>query len=985
MKTIRSIYLIIGMVFLSVVAEAQRIPEGKSPAMYSLPPVQNFTNDDYDSYIQNWDITQDSTGKILVANIGAVLEFDGVNWRSSTITNHRTLSIEQANDGRIYTGGIGELGYLTSSEEDSTITRSYHSLLSKIPKEYRDFQAVWNVIAAGQNVFFRTKAYLFQFKNDTIHVHHPAKEFNTAFRVNNKMYIDTETEGLKVWQGQRLKTILDKQMYSNERIFSVLPYKSDRLLIAFREKGLTVFDGTELQPIGGEVNRYLSDHKVYTGLSLPDGTYLFGTLNGGIVRVDKNGNFISILASENGLQNNQVHNLYLDDEQNVWAAFNNGLSKIDYLSPARQVSENSGLEETVFATYRAKGKLFAGTKSGLKVQDFQNNSREILTQRKFRTAQNVPDRCIDFSSAADSVLAICEGNLFSIKNHQVIELIGGGSMMIIEQSNLDEDIYYMGMREGVKVVRIENDQLTDLGRIPGIEFEPNTIVEDSLGALWLGTISHGLFKVENLELQQGNLNDAEVFHYPVPHNNSNQSLRAFNISGKMVLGTSSGLFTYDMQKDSLVRDSSYADFLAEKGRQVYYMEEGQEGNIWVRSNRENQLLIKEDDDYRLHVGGLERIDTEQLNEIYVDGKGLAWFATENGLIRYDLHKDLAFPASDISFDAMVREVLANGDSLINGGPPKKKYTLDYEDNELRFTYAATSFEAPEQNQYQVWLEGFDDGWSDWTSEVQKDYTNIPEDHYTFHVRARNVYGTVSSSDQFSFTVLPPWYRTIWAYLGYLLLAGGVLYGIHRFRVNQILKEQRIRNNIASNLHDEVSATLSSISYFTQAIRQTKDKAREQRFVNLIAESTSEAKEKITDIIWSIDPENDDWVNLLAKCRRFASDLLESKNMDYELDIDRDINRPLELEVRQHLWLIFKEMVTNAARHSGADKVEVKFSYQKRMLRLAVQDNGAGFNPKGVEEGNGVKNIRARAEKIGADIMLASEPGLGTRWEMRLDL
>lgn len=354
-----------------------------------------------------------------------------------------------------------------------------------------------------------------------------------------------------------------------------------------------------------------------------------------------------------------------------------------------------------------------------------------------------------------------------------------------------------------------------------------------------------------------------------------------------------------------------------------------------------------------------------------------------GLIRYDPSSSYEY---NVDYQSIVREVKVHNDSLIYSGPRNnpKQFTLTYAENELRFQYAAPTFVRKDDVEYQVYLEGFDSKWSNWTSETQKDYTNIPEGDYTFKVRARNIHNKISRAGTFNFTVLPPWYRTIWAYGLYLIVIGGVLYGIHRIRINRILREQRIRNRIASDLHDEVSATLSSITYFAEAISQTKNGNKSERFVGLISESASEAKEKITDIIWSIDPDKDDWVNLLSKCRRFASDLFESKDMDYELDIDTDIARPLDIELRQQLWLIFKELVINAARHSQARKVEIRFGMEDNILRLVVQDNGKGIDEERLPKlGHGIKNIRKRARDIGAEIQLETDGAIGTRWIMTL--
>jgi signal transduction histidine kinase len=280
------------------------------------------------------------------------------------------------------------------------------------------------------------------------------------------------------------------------------------------------------------------------------------------------------------------------------------------------------------------------------------------------------------------------------------------------------------------------------------------------------------------------------------------------------------------------------------------------------------------------------------------------------------------------------------------------------------------------------MEGYDSDWSRWSTEAQKDYTQIREGSYTFMVRARDVTGIITEASVLPVRILPPWYRSIWAYLLYVGLISGLVYMAHIIRVRRILEVQNIRNRIASDLHDEVSATLSSISFFAEAIDRNKGKQEQgnERFLDLITKSAGEAKEKITDIIWSINPDNDDWVNLLSKCRRFASDLLESKGISYNLDMVSDIPEKMNIELRQHFWLIFKELVTNAVRHSDATHVNISFRYTSGKILIVVSDDGKGFNPDDIKEGNGLRNIRKRSDKIGA-VLTFSSSSAGTEWKL----
>ncbi len=208
----------------------------------------------------------------------------------------------------------------------------------------------------------------------------------------------------------------------------------------------------------------------------------------------------------------------------------------------------------------------------------------------------------------------------------------------------------------------------------------------------------------------------------------------------------------------------------------------------------------------------------------------------------------------------------------------------------------------------------------------------------------------------------------------------VSYVFYRYRLHYLLKEERTRNRIARDLHDDLSGTLSSISFFSEAAQRTqKNPDQSARFLTTISKSAKEAKEKINDIIWAIDPSKDDWSVFLKKCKRFAADLLDSHDISYEFDIDENFDFPVELEVRQNLWLIFKECVINLNKYSEATKAHISIKQLGNSVVMKIQDNGKGFNPEESKNGNGIKNIKHRAEAIQGTSELITEVGKGTTW------
>jgi signal transduction histidine kinase/DNA-binding response OmpR family regulator len=186
-----------------------------------------------------------------------------------------------------------------------------------------------------------------------------------------------------------------------------------------------------------------------------------------------------------------------------------------------------------------------------------------------------------------------------------------------------------------------------------------------------------------------------------------------------------------------------------------------------------------------------------VNTTYPDPDGHSvWFAGNDGLLCFDKTLKRKY---DLDFKTLIRKVqLINDKALVFNGykintknEAKSIYpTLDYNDRNLRIEFAAPFFEAEAATRYQYFLEGYDDRWSDWTSETKKDYTNIDAGFYTFRVRARNVYETLSKEASFQFKVLPPWYQTWWAYLIYAFFALLGVYFIVKWRSWKLVREKQ---------------------------------------------------------------------------------------------------------------------------------------------------------------------------------------------------
>jgi two-component system, NarL family, sensor histidine kinase UhpB len=215
--------------------------------------------------------------------------------------------------------------------------------------------------------------------------------------------------------------------------------------------------------------------------------------------------------------------------------------------------------------------------------------------------------------------------------------------------------------------------------------------------------------------------------------------------------------------------------------------------------------------------------------------------------------------------------------------------------------------------------------------------------------------------------------------------------VNRYRVlsrsKRLLEIERVRNSIARDLHDDIGSTLSSINIVSQlALRQTNGHGNGEDQFRKIAEQSGSILERMSDIVWSINPENDSLPMMVSRMKEFAAEILEPRNINYSFSGTETLNGEiLEVEQRKNVFLIFKEAINNAAKYSDASSIEITLLQKANVLRLEIRDNGRGFSIDQVEKGNGLRNMKDRAGTIRGNLIMESEPTRGTAILLELPL
>ena len=228
---------------------------------------------------------------------------------------------------------------------------------------------------------------------------------------------------------------------------------------------------------------------------------------------------------------------------------------------------------------------------------------------------------------------------------------------------------------------------------------------------------------------------------------------------------------------------------------------------------------------------------------------------------------------------------------------------------------------------------------------------------------------------------------------FLLFAGGaILFYIDRMQRNRKKQLEEVRARISRDLHDDMGSTLQSISVMSEIARMKSTSDSHQAsipFLEKIGSASREMVDKMNDIVWAVNPQNDDFENIILHMRAYGGELLAGKDITLHFKADSGLNNiTLSMEKRKSFFLVYKEALNNAFKYSGAQNVNVDISRTNHTLTLLVEDDGSGFNMN--EErlktgGNGLKNMNTRAAEMNGNISITSATGQGTKVSLTVSL
>lgn len=416
---------------------------------------------------------------------------------------------------------------------------------------------------------------------------------------------------------------------------------------------------------------------------------------------------------------------------------------------------------------------------------------------------------------------------------------------------------------------------------------------------------------------------------------------------------------------------------------IFALAEDRRGRIWIGTGRGVQILDPDN-------GRLRRMTTahglagDRIHHLHLDRRGRMWVATATGLSRVDLSDEGSMPMPPPVYLTRVRAGGVERPVSPFGLQRLAGVRLVEPRNDLLVEFVGVSFAREGELRYQYRMVGAGDQWSEPAGERVVNFARLAPGGYRLEVRAVNEEGVVSERPAvLSLAVVPPvWQRGWFLALVAAALAATVLW-LHRQRVARLLALERVRGQIAADLHDDVGAGLSEIAILSEAARGQETTVSDSTLAR-VAEHARSLRRALADTVWAVDPRRDRADELVRRMREVTHNLLDAGEVAVEFTappMERLERVLLAPDQRRDLLFLFQELIHNAARHAAAGRVEVELALTRGALRLTVRDDGRGFDPKTVDAGHGMANVRTRAARLGGRLEVDTAPGRGCAVEL----
>jgi ligand-binding sensor domain-containing protein/two-component sensor histidine kinase len=709
-------------------------------------------------------------------------------------------------------------------------------------------------------------------------------------------------------------------------------------------------------------DRLLSQGYVTCIFQEKNGTFWIGTAQG-VITISNKG-YVKQFTENDGLPSRFISSIFRDREANFWIGTDLGLVKM--IAPtAASIPQGEPRYASLIERISSKEILVATDRSFYRYNFQSGKIKDIL--------QLSNNKNFTYVTNSSPALFLYGNELYryNVATNQLgssNKISSSINMAVTTSATTDGQIIFL---PSVKAILIYANGRSFIDST--FKMRVNNILADKKGFVWLGTWDDGLYRAKYDPLNQKWTGITHFSHLPDNHIRTLFEDR----EGTMWVGT---------RYNGLVRiaESGAGTEMFHVNQQkglssnwIVDLTEDADGNIWVVNKFGIDKLIKTNDGFALF--NYSRITNFFPNvNVIAHAEGNRFFCSSpQGLCEirdYKLEQTSSQPVY------LTKVILAGrGKTAFTFYDIPRKVKLAHSTNNAFFEFTSPSYLNEKEILYSYRLKGSNDTvWSRPSNLHSVQYASLAPGNYHFEVRMLGWNGTYGPVTSFIFTVNPPYWRTWWFYLMVALFVSFVLYRVYKYRIDQLLRVQKVRNTIATDLHDDIGSTLTNISILSElGTKNLEEPPVAKKYLQRITEESVATQQALDDIIWSVNTRNDNIQELQARMRRYAGELFEHSNTTCQFDFPNADDNKLNMEQRRDVYLVFKECMNNIHKHASAKKIHIAIGISSGILDMLIEDDGKGFDPEIRSDRNGLQNLKSRVEKWKGNIRIDTAAGKGT--------
>jgi len=797
-----------------------------------IPFYKSFSAREYNAGPQNWSVVQDKDGIIYVANSEGILEYDGERWRLIE-TEERSIILDLAIDSNnnIFASSISDFGMLLADKDGRLNYVTLADSLSEIG-------AVWNVHAADDAVYFMADSTIFRYKDFRLKRFEMKTPLSSSAVVNGELWVYAHNSFCR-FSGDTLQSMFKVSAFGEESIRYMLPLQNgsaetERLLVASRSKGLFYVDLKS-----GEAERF---HTVADDLLKNNFIYQLVALRGGRVAVvldpigmivfDKHGAIDYIFDLDSDIISQAVLTAFVDRDGGLWMGLNDGIVRFEYPSDSYIIDNQAGLRGGVSRVIEFNDKIYIGTYNRLYSIIGDSDPKTALSALSSGSLQqrfglhptDIRAWIFDLQSNGDELFVATDKGLYVLlKNGTQKVFLEDDVIFSVRISQYYKNRIYVATGREIVVMEKKGDDWKKAAMLSAVPEQVNILVESTPHELWADVYGFGLMR-----LTFDDYADAQKAIYDTSAGLPMMVGNTISRDGESIyFPTRNGLYRFDRQSEQFFPDTISTPGRLLGKRELYEVKEDPFGNFIAVGN-DSLYYLRPDSSgaMMLDKSYFSRLANIPVTVVYRNDENKLYIGSDEGLFVFDHDREVNTSAP---FKTLIRGIRPGQDSVFFAGYQdalqlKKRNAFDYDYNTVIFSWSAPTYNAADKTVYSHFLEGIDKEWSAWHKNNEKEYNNLREGTYTFHLKARNHSGFISPPASYSFTILPPWYRSWWAYMLYSIMAVSAVLGIVKLRSVNLEKQVNERTRELVKQRSQIERQKEQLQKTNTLLRAAKEEA-----------------------------------------------------------------------------------------------------------------------------------------------------------------